>query len=171
MLAVEQQPVEPGDPQHLSRDGAAQGAPAADQLPAGDHVLSEPVGKCRIRDGIRHVSSAMSEAQEGKAASLAREGDQSPDRSRAGCFGSYFQPGTMYCIAMASSLAVPPTFLYNSWAFMIRSGSISMPSPGLSGTATQPFTIFSGSFVRRSRPSCQIQCVSMAVMVPGAAAA
>jgi hypothetical protein len=29
----------------------------------------------------------------------------------------------------------------------------------------------SGSFVSRSRPSCQIQCVSIAVMSPGAAPA
>ena len=34
-----------------------------------------------------------------------------------------------------------------------------------------PPTICSGSFVRRSLPSCQIQCVSIAVIRPGAAAA
>jgi hypothetical protein len=37
------------------------------------------------------------------------------------------------------------------------------------GTAIMPPTIFSGSFVKRC-PSCQIQCVSIAVILPGAVA-
>ena len=48
--------------------------------------------------------------------------------------------------------------------------SISTPRPGFSGTATLPPTICSGSRVSRW-PSCQIQCVSIAVILPGAAAA
>src|SRR6185295_7911547 len=43
------------------------------------------------------------------------------------------------------------------------------PSPGAAGTSTSPPTICSGSFVSRW-PSCQIQCVSIAVTLPGAAA-
>ncbi|KVV47220.1 hypothetical protein WK81_05915 [Burkholderia ubonensis] len=49
--------------------------------------------------------------------------------------------------------------------------SSSIPSPGRSGTATCPPTIASGSRVSRASPSCQIQCVSIAVIAPGAAAA
>src|ERR1035441_8928609 len=45
-----------------------------------------------------------------------------------------------------------------------------MPSPGASGTSIFPSTIRSGSFVNRC-PSCHIQCVSIAVVLPGAAAA
>ncbi len=44
------------------------------------------------------------------------------------------------------------------------------PSPGAVGTAISPPAMRNGSHVRRW-PSCQIQCVSMAVMLPGAAAA
>lgn len=47
--------------------------------------------------------------------------------------------------------------------------SSSTPSPGLFGTSTLPPTICSGALVRRW-PSCQIQWVSIAVIVPGAAA-
>ena len=46
-----------------------------------------------------------------------------------------------------------------------------MPRPGFLGRSMQPSTICSGSFVRRSRPSCQIQWVSMPFILPGIAAA
>src|SRR5947207_1597637 len=48
--------------------------------------------------------------------------------------------------------------------------SSSTPRPGVWGTVTRPPLICSGSRVRRC-PSCQIQCVSIAVTRPGAAAA
>jgi hypothetical protein len=48
--------------------------------------------------------------------------------------------------------------------------SISTPSPGFFGTATLPPTILNGSRGSRS-PFYQIQWVSIAVTVPGAAAA
>lgn len=44
-----------------------------------------------------------------------------------------------------------------------------MPRPGFFGTCTNPPSILSGSFVSRW-PSCQIQWVSIAVTLPGAAA-
>ncbi len=46
----------------------------------------------------------------------------------------------------------------------------STPRPGASGTAIFPFLISSGFWVRRQSPSCQIQWVSIAVGLPGAAA-
>lgn len=50
------------------------------------------------------------------------------------------------------------------------SQSSSTPRPGASGTAIFPFLISSGFLVRRQSPSCQIQWVSIAVGLPGAAA-
>ena len=47
--------------------------------------------------------------------------------------------------------------------------SSSTPSPGALGACTNPPSICSGFLVRRC-PSCQIQCVSIAVTRPGAAA-
>ena len=44
-----------------------------------------------------------------------------------------------------------------------------MPSPGFVGTSMKPPLIVNGSNVKRC-PSCQIQWVSMAVTLPGAAA-
>ncbi len=62
-------------------------------------------------------------------------------------------------------------FLVKLMRFHDWSISSSTPSPGVAGTCTMPPLISNGCLVRRWLPSCQIQWVSMAVMLPGAAAA
>src|SRR5699024_12779781 len=69
-----------------------------------------------------------------------------------------------YCMATESSLCPNASFSYSSWAFNICSMSISTPSPGLLGMLIFPSLILNGCFVNRSIPSCQIQCVSIAVI-------
>ena len=73
-------------------------------------------------------------------------------------------------MAMASLRAPRPWRRYSWWALATSTRSISMPSPGLSGSCRLPDEMRSGSRVSRC-PSCQIQWVSMAVTRPGAAAA
>ena len=62
-------------------------------------------------------------------------------------------------------------FLVKLMRFHDWSISSSTPSPGVAGTCTMPPLISNGCLVRRWLPSRQIQWVSMAVMLPGAAAA
>ena len=73
-------------------------------------------------------------------------------------------------MAVASLRAPAGSDLKRSLAWRSRSQSSSTPSPGASGTAILPLRICSGCLVRRWSPSCQIQWVSSAVGLPGAAA-
>lgn len=93
-----------------------------------------------------------------------------PSAHHAGLLLSKVHPGIRYCIACASLRAPRPCFRYSWCAFSTSSMSSSTPRPPRVGTFTKPPSICSGALVRRW-PSCQIQCVSMAVTLPGAAAA
>src|SRR5699024_2234291 len=90
-------------------------------------------------------------------------------RTKAGRLGSNVQPSMRYCIAKESSRLPSPCSRYSWFASVSRLRSSSTPKPARCGTSISLFAITSGSRVKLC-PSCQIQCVSNAVISPGAAA-
>ena len=66
VLAVEQQPVEAGDAEHLGRDRVGERAPAADQRLAGDAGAAE-----RVREGAVRIGRS-SRSSSGRVAAISR---------------------------------------------------------------------------------------------------
>ncbi len=105
VFAVEQDPVEAGQPQHLGRDRAAQLAPAPDEPLSCHHILAKRVREGRVRSGAGHVRDVLS-----WRGSPSHRGYQAPATGRSDFFSStrWISP-TISNIDSSASAALMPT--------------------------------------------------------------